>query len=110
MADQLERLRSALADRYRVERAIGQGGSATVYLATDLELARHVAIKVLRSEIAESVGADRFIREINVTTRLQHQHIVGIIESGVAGGLTYCVLEYVAGESLRELLHRTPQL
>jgi serine/threonine-protein kinase len=110
MSGQLETLRAALAGRYAVERVVGQGGSATVYLAKDVALDRDVAIKVLRTEIADGVGAGRFAREIKVTAHLQHPHIVPVTESGVAGDLIFFVLPYVHGESLRALLQRTHQL
>ena len=110
MPDQLDRLKTAVADRYDVERLLGHGGTATVYLAHDRKLNRPVAIKVLRAEITAAVGADRFTREIEVTARLQHPHIVSVIESGAAEGLLYYILAYAPGESLRQLLQRTGQL
>jgi serine/threonine protein kinase len=104
--DIVSRLTSALAGRYRVEREIGSGGMATVYLATDLRHSRVVAIKVLNREIAQAVGGDRFIREISITARLQHPHILTLIDSGEADGFLYYVMPYVEGESLRSKIAR----
>jgi len=84
----VDRLSSALADRYRIERELGQGGMATVYLAQDLKHDRKVAIKVLRPELAAVIGAERFLREIKTTANLQHPHILGLIDSGQTGGQT----------------------
>jgi tetratricopeptide (TPR) repeat protein/TolB-like protein len=106
----LERLRSILQDRYRVERQIGAGGMATVYLATDLKHGRDVAIKVLLPELAVAVGPDRFLREIEIAAKLQHPHIVPVYDSGQANGLLYYVMPFVAGESLRERLVGTGPL
>jgi serine/threonine-protein kinase len=100
------RLAAALADRYRIERELGQGGMATVYLAEDLKHQRKVAIKVLRQELAASLGAERFLREIRVAAQLQHPHIVGLLDSGEADGLLYYVMPFVEGETLRERLAR----
>src|SRR5678815_4999154 len=105
-----ERLTSALADRYRVERELGQGGMATVYLAEDLRHGRKVAIKVLHPELSAVLGGERFLAEIKVTANLQHPHILGLIDSGNADGLLYYVMPYVAGESLRARLLRERQL
>jgi eukaryotic-like serine/threonine-protein kinase len=104
------RLAEALADRYRVERELGQGGMATVYLAEDLKHGRKVAIKVLHPELSAVLGAERFLAEIKVTANLQHPHILGLIDSGEARGLLYYVMPYVAGESLRARLVRERQL
>ncbi|HVL18861.1 MAG TPA: protein kinase, partial [Gemmatimonadales bacterium] len=82
MIEQLQQLRSAIADRYRIERELGQGGMATVYLAHDLRHERKVAIKVLRPELAAVIGAERFVREIRTVAALQHPHILGLIDSG----------------------------
>jgi TolB-like protein/Flp pilus assembly protein TadD len=109
-SDALTRLRAALADRYAVERELGHGGTATVYLAQDLKLGRLVAIKVLRREIAAAVGAERFLREIEIAARLTHPHILALHDSGDANGLLYYVMPYVEGESLRGRLDREPQL
>src|SRR5687767_4720676 len=103
-------LASALADRYRIERELGAGGMATVYLAQDLKHNRPVAIKVLRQELAAAIGPDRFLREIGIAARLQHPHILSLHDSGNAGGLLYYVMPYVEGESLRDRLIRERQL
>ena len=105
-----DRLAAALADRYTIERELGQGGMASVYLAHDIKHDRKVAIKVLREDLAASLGADRFLREIRVAARLQHPHIVGLLDSGDANGLLYYVMPYVDGESLRERLVRSGPL
>jgi serine/threonine protein kinase len=105
-----ERLATALADRYRIERELGQGGMATVYLAEDLKHGRKVAIKVLRPELAAVIGADRFVREIRTIAALQHPHILGLIDSGEVNGTAYYVMPFVEGESLRDRLNREKQL
>jgi serine/threonine-protein kinase len=107
---ELERLRQALADRYAVERELGRGGMATVYLAQDLKHQRPVAIKVLAGEIADSIGGERFSREIRIAARLTHPHIVPLHDSGSADGMLYYVMAYMAGENLRERLQRERQL
>jgi len=103
-------LARALAGRYRVEREIGRGGMATVYLAEDRKHGREVAIKVLRPELAASLDAERFLREIGIAARLAHPHIVPLLDSGEAGGLLYFVTPHVAGGSLRERLEREGRL
>ena len=108
--DTLVRLRAALADRYAVERELGKGGMATVYLAKDLKHGREVAIKVLHPDLAASLGADRFEREIRLAANLQHPHILGLFDSGAADGLLYYVMPFVKGESLRDRLNREGQL
>ena len=105
-----DRLAEALADRYRVEREVGQGGMATVYLAEDLKHHRRVALKVLRPELAASLGADRFFREIEVAAKLQHPHILPLHDSGEAGPFLYYVMPFVEGESLRGRLARGGEL
>ncbi|PYP77020.1 MAG: hypothetical protein DMD35_16930 [Gemmatimonadetes bacterium] len=110
MSDVAARLSNALADRYRVERELGAGGMATVYLAEDLKHHRRVAIKVLRPELAAVIGADRFLREIETIAGLQHPHILGLIDSGEVGGTAYYVMPFVEGESLRDRLVREKQL
>src|SRR5690349_16350302 len=110
MNDPLESLRAALEGRYAVERLIGQGGMATVYLAQDARHDRPVAIKVLRPELAASLGADRFLREIKVAAHLQHPHILALYDSGEANGFLYYVMPFVEGESLRGRLDRETQL
>ncbi len=104
------RLTDALSDRYRIERELGAGGMATVYLAQDVRHARHVAIKVLRPELAAVIGAERFLREIKTIATLQHPHILGLIDSGEVNGTAYYVMPYVEGESLRDRLNREKQL
>ncbi len=103
-ADQIGRLRSALAGRYTVEREIGRGGMSVVYRGRDVRLDRDVAVKVLRPELTVALGADRFLREIQIAARLQHPHILPLYESGEADGLFYYVMPFVAGESLRARL------
>jgi eukaryotic-like serine/threonine-protein kinase len=105
--DLVGRLRSALAERYAVDRQIGQGGMATVIAATDLKHNRPVAIKVLRPELAATIGPERFLREIEVSAGLQHPHIIPLYDSGSAGGILYYVMPLVEGESLRDRLTRT---
>ncbi len=106
MSSQLERLKAALAGQFAIEREIGAGGMAIVYLAQDLRHKRKVAVKVLRPELAAVVGADRFLNEIQVTANLQHPHILPLFESGEADGLVYYVMPFVEGESLRDRLRR----
>ncbi len=110
MSDVLTSLQSALADRYTIERQLGEGGMATVYLAEDLKHGRKVAIKVLRPELAAVIGAERFVREIRTIAALQHPHILGLIDSGEVTGTAYYVMPYVEGESLRDRLNREKQL
>src|SRR6266704_2863096 len=104
------RLTAALAGRYAVERELGAGGMATVYLARDLKHAREVALKVLRPELAAVLGAERFLEEIRISAKLDHPHILTLIDSGEAGGFLYYVLPFVRGESLRDRLNREKQL
>jgi len=106
----VDRLSAALADRYRLERELGQGGMATVYLAQDLKHDRKVAIKVLRPELAAVIGAERFLAEIKTTANLQHPHILPLFDSGAANGFLFYVMPYVEGESLRDRLTREKQL
>ena len=110
MSDVPSGLSAALAGRYRIERELGRGGMATVYLAHDLKHDRSVALKVLRPELAAVLGAERFLREIAVTARLDHPHILTLIDSGAAEGFLFYVVPYVRGESLREKLTREKQL
>jgi len=105
--DVAETLRRALQDRYAIERELGQGGMATVYLAEDLKHHRKVAVKVLRPEIAVTIGAGRFAREIEVAARLQHPNILPLLDSGEAEGFFFYVMPYVEGESLRDRLARS---
>ena len=104
------RLATALEERYRIERQLGAGGMATVYLATDLKHDREVALKVLRPELGAVLGAERFLAEIKITARLDHPHILTLIDSGEAGGFLFYVLPLVRGESLRDKLNREQQL
>ena len=110
MSDVLQRLGAALAEQYAIERELGAGGMATVYLARDLKHDRHVALKVLRPELAAVLGIERFLSEIRVTAHLQHPHILPLFDSGQAGGLIYYVMPHVEGESLRQRLERERQL
>ena len=110
MTAPLDRLTTALGDRYALERQVGEGGMATVYLARDLKHARKVAIKVLRPELSVSLGADRFLREIRVAANLQHPNILALYDSGEVDGLLYYVMPFVEGESLRDRLNREQQL
>jgi eukaryotic-like serine/threonine-protein kinase len=103
-------LSAALAGRYVIERALGRGGMATVYLARDLRHRRPVAIKVLAPDLSQSLGAERFLREIELAANLQHPHVVPLFDSGEAAGLLYYVMPFVQGESLRERLAREGQL
>jgi eukaryotic-like serine/threonine-protein kinase len=106
---QTDRLRTALADRYRVERKLGAGGMATVYLAEDLRHGRQVAIKVLEPGLAAALGTERFLREIEIAAKLTHPHILPLHDSGEADGFLYFVMPYVDGESLRQRLAREKQ-
>jgi serine/threonine-protein kinase len=110
MANELEQLSRALAARYRVGHEIGRGGMATVYRAHDLKHDRPVAIKVLKPELAAALGTERFLREITLTARLDHPHILPLLDSGEADGLLYYVMPFVDGESLRARLDREKQL
>ena len=107
---QQARLATALADRYRLERELGQGGMATVYLAEDLRHDRKVALKVLKPELAAVLGAERFVVEIKTTAALQHPHILPLFDSGTAEGFLYYVMPYIQGETLRDKLTRETQL
>ncbi len=110
MTDQLDRLKAALADRYKIERQLGVGGMATVYLAEDLKHKRKVAVKVLRPELAAVLGAERFVQEIQTTANLQHPHLLPLFDSGEADGFLYYVMPYIEGETLRDKLNRETQL
>ncbi len=103
-------LQAALAGRYRIERELGVGGMAIVYLAQDLRHDRRVAVKVLRPELAAILGAERFLQEIKTTANLQHPHILGLLDSGEVEGLLWYAMPYVEGESLRSRLQREKQL
>ncbi len=110
MTDLTARLAAAIADRYRIDHQLGQGGMALVYLAHDVKHERRVALKLLRPELAAVLGADRFLQEIKVTAHLQHPHILPLHDSGEADGLVFYVMPYVEGESLRDRLQRQKQL
>jgi serine/threonine protein kinase len=105
-----EPLREALAGRYALEEVIGRGGMATVYVAQDLKHGRRVAVKVLRPELAASIGTDRFLKEIEIAARLTHPHVVPLHDSGEAGGFLYYVMPFIEGGSLRALLVRERRL
>jgi serine/threonine-protein kinase len=110
MTETTQRLATAIADRYRVERELGQGGMATVYLAADLKHDRKVALKVLKPELAAVLGAERFVVEIKTTASLQHPHILPLFDSGTADGFLFYVMPFIQGETLREKLNRETQL
>ena len=110
MSDPIARLNAALEGRYTIERELGEGGMATVYLADDLKHERKVALKVLKPELAAVVGAERFLAEIKVTANLQHPHILPLFDSGEADGFLFYVMPYVEGETLRDRIDREKQL
>ena len=110
MADRIDRLQKVLADRYTIERELGAGGMATVYLSMDVRHNRRVALKVLRPELAAFIGAERFLKEIETTATLQHPHILPLFDSGHVDSTVFYVMPYVAGESLRHRLARETQL
>ena len=106
----IDRLTAALSDRYAIERELGSGGMATVYLAEDLMLHRNVALKVLKPELASTLGPDRFLQEIDIAAKLNHPHILGLFDCGEADGFLYYVMPYIEGESLREKLAKEREL
>jgi len=108
--DPIHRLNAALEGRYRIERELGQGGMATVYLAEDLKHQRKVALKVLKPELAAMVGAERFLAEIRTTANLRHPHILPLFDSGEADGFVWYAMPWVEGESLRDRIDRERQL
>jgi Tol biopolymer transport system component/tRNA A-37 threonylcarbamoyl transferase component Bud32 len=110
MTDSSVRITAVLSDRYRIERELGAGGMATVYLAEDVRHRRKVAIKVLHPELSAVLGPERFLKEIELTANLQHPHILPLFDSGSADGLLYYVMPYVDGETLRTRLERERQL
>jgi serine/threonine-protein kinase len=110
VSDVLDQLRSALSDRYAIERELGRGGMAVVYLAEDRKLGRAVALKVLRPELAASLGAERFLRETEIAAKLTHPNILALHDRGDADGLLYYTMPYVEGESLSDRLARERQL
>src|SRR5664279_1955255 len=109
MIDSIAQLTTALADRYVIEREIGAGGMATVYLARDLKHDRPVALKVLNPELGAILGVERFLAEIRVTANLQHPNLLPLFDSGEAAGLLFYVMPFVEGESLRVRLDRDKQ-
>jgi eukaryotic-like serine/threonine-protein kinase len=106
----LDQLTTAVGDRYRVERELGQGGMAVVFLAEDLKHRRRVALKVLKPELSAALGGERFLREIEIAAALQHPHILPLFDSGEAGGLLWYVMPYAEGESVRQRMAREGQL
>ena len=108
--EQLKHLELALGHRYRIQRELGTGGMASVYLAEEPRHSRQVALKVLRPHLALTLGTDRFLREIKVTAKLTHPHILPLFDSGEAGGFLFYTMPFVEGESLRSLMHREGQL
>src|SRR5437667_8008836 len=102
MTPEHESVAAALADRYRLERCLGEGGMATVHLAQDLKHRRRVAVKVVRPELATGLGTERFQREIEIAAALNHPHILAVHDSGEAAGMLYYVMPYVEGQSLRD--------
>ena len=110
MSDPRDQLQVGLADRYVLERELGRGGMATVYLAHDLKHDRPVALKVLHSELAHALGPERFLREVRLTARLNHPHILPVHDSGEAAGQLWYTMPYVHGESFRDRLRREAQL
>ena len=110
MSSQIDRLNTALAGRYRIERELGEGGMATVYLCEDVKHDRKVALKLLKPELAAVLGAERFVQEIKTTAALQHPHILPLFDSGAADGFLFYVMPYIKGETLRDKLNRETQL
>src|SRR5438105_1270317 len=110
MSDNISRLNTALSGRYEIERELGSGGMATVYLAEDIRHDRDVAIKVLHPDLGAALGSERFLSEIKTTAKLQHPHILPLLDSGDADGLLYYVMPYVPGETLRDRLDKEQQL
>ena len=110
MPELLAKLQNSLAGRYVIERELGRGGMATVYLARDIQHERPVALKVLNPELAASIGAERFAREIRLAAKLQHPHILGVYDSGSIGEYLWFTMPFVEGEGLRERLTREGQL
>src|SRR5512146_3494524 len=110
MSLQTDHLNAALAGRYRIERHLGEGGMASVYLAQDVRHDRKVALKLLKPELAAVLGAERFVQEIKTTAALQHPHILPLFDSGAADGFLFYVMPYVEGETLRDKLNRETQL
>jgi serine/threonine-protein kinase len=110
MSDQQDRLAEALSDRYTLEREVGAGGMATVFLARDIKHDRAVALKVLRPELSSAMGTDRFPREIRLVASFNHPHILSLYDSGESDGFLYYVMPFVEGETLADRLKREHQL
>src|SRR3954470_1439466 len=110
MTTTLDHLSAALADRYRIEHELGQGGMATVYRARDVRHDRDVAIKVLNTELAESLGRQRFVREIRMAAKLNHPHILPLYDSGECDGFLYFVMPVMQGQTLRDRLQHERSL
>jgi len=108
--DEIGRIAESIADRYRIERKLGAGGMADVYLARDLKHDREIALKVMRPELPQTLGTERFLREIRLLASLQHPNILGLVDSGEAGGSVYYVMPYLAAGSLRDRLNREREL
>ena len=103
MSERLEELKAALKGRYEIEKELGHGGMATVYLAQDVERQREVAVKVLRPDLAAALGPERFLREIRIAANLTHPHILPLYDSGEAEGFLYYVMPHIQGQTLRAL-------
>ena len=110
MPELLDRLKTALGDRYAIQEALGAGGMATVYLAEDLKHHRKVAVKVLRPELAAAVGSERFLREIKIAANLTHPHILPLHDSGEAEGFVYYVMPFIRGQTVRERIVKEGEL
>jgi len=110
MSDSLDNLKSALAGRYDIDREIGQGGMATVYVARDVKHNRQVAVKVLRPDLAAALGHERFLREIEIAANLTHPHILPLYDSGEADGFLYYVMPYIKGDTLRDRIDKEGEL
>ena len=110
MTDRLDQLKAALEGRYEIERELGHGGMATVYLANDIRHHRQVAVKVLRPDLAAALGPERFLREIRIAANLTHPHILPLHDSGDAEGFLYYVMPYIEGQTLRERIEREGEL
>ena len=110
MSERLEELRAALKGKYEIERELGRGGMATVYLANDVKHEREVAIKVLRPDLAAALGPERFLREIRIAANLTHPHILPLHDSGEAEGFLYYVMPYIEGQTLRDRIDKEGEL
>src|SRR5437667_354922 len=108
--DAVAAVTAALGERYAIDRELGRGGMATVYVAQDRRHGREVAVKVLRPDVAAAIGAERFLREITIAARLTHPHVLPLLDSGQAAGSLYYVMPYVRGETLRQRLVREQRL